>query len=89
MSHRGVEIVLGRLATDEAAQQRFRESPAAALAELAGTGLELNAVELAALAALTPNALRQFADALDPRLRMAAPSAPGRGPSAGGGGREL
>jgi hypothetical protein len=71
MSHRGVEIVLGRLATDEAMRRRFRQSPSAALRELLALGIELSAVELAALQSLDPSALSRFAQALDPRLQKA------------------
>lgn len=71
MSHRGVEVVLGRLATDEAWRERFRRAPEAALRELIGSGLELSPVELAAIEALDPSALHRFAQALDPRLQKA------------------
>jgi hypothetical protein len=71
MSHRGVEIVLGRLATDDAIRRRFQQSPAQALRELMALGLELSAVELAALEQLNPTAIHQLAEALDPRLQKA------------------
>jgi hypothetical protein len=71
MSHRGVEVVLGRLATDEAMRHRFRRAPAEALRELLAVGIELSAVELAALQSLDPAALHRFAQALDPRLQKA------------------
>ena len=71
MSHRGVEITLGRLATDEAARRRFHSNPLLALRELTEHGIELNPVELAALAALAPAAIQTLAQALDPRLQRA------------------
>jgi len=71
MSHRGVEIVLGRLATDDAMRQRFRQAPALALRELIALGIELSPVELTALESLDPSALHHFARALDPRLQKA------------------
>ena len=71
MSHRTVEIVLGRLATDEAMRRRFREAPAQALRELLALGLELSPVELAALEKLDPAELHRFAQALDSRLQKA------------------
>ena len=71
MSHRTVEIVLGRLATDEAMRRRFREAPAQALRELLALGLELSPVELAALEKLEPAELHRFAQALDSRLQKA------------------
>jgi hypothetical protein len=71
MSHRTVEIVLGRLATDEAMRRRFREAPALALREVTALGLELSPVELAALERLDPVELQRFAQALDARLQKA------------------
>jgi hypothetical protein len=71
MSHRGVEIVLGRLATDEAMRRRFWQAPAQALRDLIASGLELSSVELAALEGLDPAALHRFALSLDPRLQKA------------------
>ena len=76
MSHRGVEIVLGRLATDESIRRRFREAPAEALVELTALGIELTAVERTALQSLEPDAIRRFAHALDPRLHKAVLVAP-------------
>jgi len=81
MSHRGVEIVLGRLATDEAMRRRFREAPAQALRELIALGIELSSVELAALESLDPSALQRFAQALDKRLQKAVLVAPALDPS--------
>jgi hypothetical protein len=72
MSHREVEIVLGRLATDEALRRRFLQAPHAVLQHLVEqAGLELSSVERMALEALNPSALRRFAEALDPRLQKA------------------
>ena len=71
MSQRAVEIVLGRLASDEATRRRFREAPAAALAELIAMGLELSVVERAALESLDAGAIERFARAVDARLQRA------------------
>jgi hypothetical protein len=71
MSHRVVEIVLGRLATDEALRRRFQQAPAAALRELMALGLELSPVELTALESLDTSAVQSFAKALDARLQKA------------------
>jgi hypothetical protein len=71
MSHRGVEIVLGRLATDEAVRRRFSEAPASVLRELIAMGLELSPVELTALERLDPWAIQRFAQSLDARLQKA------------------
>ena len=76
MSHRGVEIVLGRLATDEALRRRFRQAPAAVLRELMTFGIELSPSELGTLESLDPSAVHRFAEALDPRLQKAVLVAP-------------
>lgn len=67
--HRNVEVLIGRLATDPELLRRFVEQPFEALR---GQQLELSPVELAALAATDPEAIRAFAQALDARLRRAA-----------------
>ena len=71
MSHRGVEVVLGRLATDEALREKFLAASRRTLEDLIAQGLELSAVERAALEGLDRAALDQFAAALDPRLQKA------------------
>jgi hypothetical protein len=72
MSHRVVEIVLGRLATDEKLRERFASGADGALQDLQAQGFELSPVERAALRALDPRILESFAAALDPRLQKAA-----------------
>jgi hypothetical protein len=71
MTQRGVEIVLGRLATDEGIRSRFQKAPALVLRELMTLGLELSPVELSALESLEPSAVQRFAQALDARLQKA------------------
>jgi hypothetical protein len=73
--HRNVETLLGRLATDPMLCRRFAEGPATLLGELSEQGFELTEVELEALAAIDPEAVRRFAASLDRRLRKAALSA--------------
>jgi hypothetical protein len=82
MTQRGVEIVLGRLATDEAVRRRFQQSPALALRDLLAMGIELTAVEMMALESLDASAVQRFAQALDPRLQKAVLVAPARGSDA-------
>jgi hypothetical protein len=72
MSHRGVETVLGRLATDAETRGRFVLAPAETLRELTTLGIELTPVEIEALRTLDPEALDPLARALDQRLRKAA-----------------
>ena len=71
MSHRGVETVLGRLATDPGARRRFQSAPLETLRELIAQGLELSPVEIDALRNLDQGALERFARALDQRLQKA------------------
>jgi hypothetical protein len=72
MSHRNVEILIGRLATDPLLRRRFTLGPPALLRELQAEGCELSAVEIDALARLDGEALRAFAATLDRRLCKAA-----------------
>jgi hypothetical protein len=72
VTHRNVEALLGRLATDPAMRQRFVEDPSGVLRELTDQGYELTPVEIEALASTDGNAIRSFADSLDRRIRRAA-----------------
>jgi hypothetical protein len=78
MSQRNVEIVIGRLATDEETRERFVADPRAAIASLRGDGLELSAIEAEALAAVPLRPLEALAEALDPRLQKASLKTSGR-----------
>jgi len=69
MSHRSVETIIGRLATDAGFRRRFLKAPAAVLDELRGQGCELSQVETGALAALDQSAIAAFAEAIDRRLQ--------------------
>ena len=71
MTHRNVETLIGRLATDPNLRRRFLEDPAQILHEFEEQGFELTAVELEALAAIDGEAIRSFAGALDRRIRRA------------------
>ena len=71
VTHRNVETLLGRLATDPVLRRRFAENPAGLLEELREHGCELTGVEAEALACTDADAIRSFADALDRRIRRA------------------
>jgi hypothetical protein len=71
MSHRNVETLLGRLATDPDFRRRFISDREAALAQFREQGYELSAIELTALMSMNAEAIHAFADALDARLRKA------------------
>ena len=69
MTQKNVEIVLGRLATDNALRRRFLTDPQNLLANLLDEGLELSALELSALRRIDAQAIQAFAGTLDRRLR--------------------
>jgi hypothetical protein len=52
MSHRHVEALIGRLATDPPLRRRFEDAAAAVLHELVAQGYELSSVEIDALASI-------------------------------------
>ncbi len=79
MSQKCVEIVIGRLATDEEARRQLRRSPERWIEELRAAGLQLTAIEAAALAGLDPAACERFARTIDPRLQRASLSQPAAG----------
>jgi hypothetical protein len=71
MSQKSVEIVLGKLVTDEEVRGRFRAAPLEVLESVRRAGWDLSAVETEALRSLDPAALERFALSLDPRLQKA------------------
>ena len=69
MCQRNVEIVIGRLATDEGFRRRFAAGPQAVIQQLVDDGLELNPCERQALAALDPRRVSRFAEEIDPCIQ--------------------
>ena len=69
MSQRSVEMVIGRLATDEDFRRRFEAQRPALIHELIEAGLQLTPVEQRALLDLDFGACKRFASCLDPRLQ--------------------
>lgn len=79
MSHRVVEALIGRLITDARFRADFLEEPEAVLIELRERGLDLSAIEVAALVATDARVWTQAAETLDPRLKkmdLSRPSGP-------------
>ena len=80
VTHRNVEALIGRLATDPTVRRRFVDDPGGFLRELTAQGYALTPVAIEALASTTGDAIRLFADTLDSRIRRAAlnadPAAP-------------
>ena len=72
MAQRSVEILIGRLVTDEAFRTAFAEDPAGTLIGFSETGYELTALELAALKHTDATLWARMAEQIDPRLQKAA-----------------
>ncbi len=68
MTQRWIEIVIGRLVTDEALRRKFETDPLATLAEMAERGTELTPAEIAALVAIDPALWESAARLVDRRL---------------------
>ena len=71
MTQRVIEIVIGRLATDEAFRTAFLDDPHQTLAELLERGLHLSSAEIAALVATDSGLWEHVAGRVDPRLQKA------------------
>lgn len=72
MSQKCVEIVIGRLITDESLRSDFHFDPVGVLRALASKGLELNPAEFAALVEMPPAAWVTMAALIHPRLQKVA-----------------
>jgi hypothetical protein len=71
MTQKSVEVLIGRLATDEPLRRRFAANAREVLRLLEAEGFRFSPVEAGALVRLEPAALDHFATALDPRLQKA------------------
>ncbi len=71
MSHRNLEIVIGKLVTDEALRWEFKRRPASVLLRLADHGFGLTNSEADAILGLDVAALERFVATLDERLQKA------------------
>ncbi len=71
MAHRIIEMLIGRLITDEQFRSDFLASPHATLTALRDRGLDLSSTEIAALVNTDRAVWTRAADALDPRLQKA------------------
>lgn len=72
MTQRNVELVIGRLLTDEEFRQTFTRDPEQTLCDLIDRGTHLSGSEVAALMAIDEKLWRRVADKIDPRLQKAA-----------------
>lgn len=69
MSQRLIEMLIGRLITDERFRREFLSDPEPTLAGFFDRGLELSRTEIAALVNTDPTLWARTADAIDPRLQ--------------------
>jgi hypothetical protein len=71
VAQRLVETLIGRLITDEQFRGEFLADPVRTLIGLRDRGLELSAIEIAALVGTDPGVWVRTAHAIDPRLQKA------------------
>ena len=71
MAQRSIELLIGRLITDEAFRSAFHTDPVATLTGFVESGYDLTAVEIAALRATSSDVWEQAAEHIDPRLQKA------------------
>jgi hypothetical protein len=71
LAQRLVEVLIGRLITDEEFRGEFLRSPENTLLALCDRGLELSKIEIAALIGTDPTLWARTAAGLDPRLQKA------------------
>jgi hypothetical protein len=69
--HRSIEILIGRLVTDEEFRRAFRRNPGTALARASAWGLELTESEVGALLDTDHLLWDRVAQQLDARLQKA------------------
>src|SRR5438094_693826 len=71
MTHENVEILIGKLVTDEELREAFQQNPHAVLTWLRHQGLQLSSLEMEALTSISPSDLNALADMIDRRLQKA------------------
>src|SRR5262245_18487233 len=71
LAQRIIEMLIGRLITDEQFRYEFLNDPKTTLVDLCNRGLELSRTEIAALVSTDPALWGRTADAIDPRLQKA------------------
>ena len=68
---RCIEILIGRLVTDEDFRRRFVTDPHGAIATAGDSGLSFSQSEIAAIVATDTGLWEKVADQIDPRLQKA------------------
>jgi hypothetical protein len=69
VAQRIVEMLIGRLITDEEFRSEFLRDPENTLSAISEHGWELSRTEIAALVNTDPSLWERAADAIDPRLQ--------------------
>jgi hypothetical protein len=69
LAQRLVEVLIGRLITDEEFRAEFLRSPENTLLALCDRGLDLSKVEISALVSTDPTLWARTAAGIDPRLQ--------------------
>jgi hypothetical protein len=69
VTQRWIEIVVGRLVTDEDFRRKFLDNPHRALSDLLDRGSHLTPSEIAALVSVDGELWKQVAGEIDPRLQ--------------------
>jgi hypothetical protein len=72
VTQRSIEMVVGRLVTDEEFRESYLRNPPRMLTDLLERGLHLTHAEISALIATDPQLWRTTANEIDSRLRKAA-----------------
>ena len=80
MAQRTIEMLIGRLITDEEFRSEFLRDPEKTLTEVSDHGMDLSRTEVAALVNTDPTLWARTADAIDPRLQKASFKNVGRMP---------
>ena len=71
LAQRIIEMLIGRLITDEQFRSEFLQDPEQTLLDLCDRGLELSRTEVAALVNTDRTLWARAADSIDPRLQKA------------------
>jgi hypothetical protein len=69
VTQRSIEMVIGRLVTDEEFRETFLSDPHQALGDLLERGMHLSQAEIAALVATDGGLWERVAEHVDPRLQ--------------------
>jgi hypothetical protein len=78
VAQRSIEILIGRLVSDEGFRSAFRTATTATLTGFVDSGHELTALEIAALRATPLDVWERAAERIDSRLQKASFNQPGR-----------